>query len=396
MTLRILYVEGNNDGTVGGSYYALLDLALALDRTRYEPVVLFHHENLVAERLRAAGIRVLVHPPPRPFVFGHAWMNKRLSWFKRLVNLYRGFIRASVRYAVFLRRENIGFVNLNNSITWNHPWMVAALLTGTPCITHEMGINDRFSPLSRFLGRRLDAIICVSRAVLDGMRKCGIDYAGMTVIHCVFDAKRCVLRTNADELRQEYGIPPDAPVIGVIGNVKEWKGQETIVRATAALCRSHPELRCVLVGGTSPVDQWYLDRLKSLCRQLDIEKNVVFTGFQPNPIDYMRLMDVVAHTSTDPEPFGIVLLESMLVAKPLVSTTIGGPAEIVVNGVTGLLVEPGAPDKLADAVDTLLRNPDAAAEMGRNGRARLESEFALERTVSKTTAVYERVLRDRA
>jgi glycosyltransferase involved in cell wall biosynthesis len=396
MTSRILYVEGNTDGTVGGSYYILLDLVRGLDRARFEPVVMFTHENIVAERLREAGVRVLVVPPAAPFVFRLEWMNKRFSWVKKLVNLYRGFVRTAIRNARFLRRERIDMVNLNNSITTNHPWMAAARLSGTPCISHEMGINQSYSFLSRKLGARLDAIICLSEAILEAMRAGGVGFPNTTVIHSVFDPKRYVHVEDPDDLRRKHGIPAGAPVIGVVGNVKEWKGQETIVRATHLLRHRHPEIRCVLAGGTSLRDRPYLEHLESLCEELDLRPHVIFAGFQKNPIDYMRLMDVVAHTSVAPEPFGIVLLEAMLVAKPLVSTTIGGPAEIVVNGVTGILVEPGQPDKLADAIDALLRDPAAAAEMGRKGRARLEREFALERTIAETTAVYERVLEGRA
>ena len=103
-------------------------------------------------------------------------------------------------------------------------------------------------------------------------------------------------------------------------------------------------------------------------------------------------MDVVCHTSTAPEPFGIVTLEAMSLAKPLVSTTIGGPAEVVQNGRTGLLVEPGRPELLAVAVAKLLSEPAEAADMGRRGRERLLADFSLASNVSQTMAVYERVL----
>lgn len=392
MIKRILYVEGNTDGTVGGSYFLMLDLVLNLDRARYEPIVVFRFDNFVADRLRRAGIEVLILPPRKPLVFEDRLLAVLLAPVKKLVNLIGGFVLPAISYARILRHRRIDLVNLNNSITRNHPWMVAALLTRTPCVTHEMGINLSYSLFARFLGRRLDAVICLSHAILDAMKRCGAAFRNTTVIHCGIDTQRYRLLESPDELRAKHRIPDGAPVIGVVGNIREWKGQETIVRATGILRRRFPAIRCMLAGGHTDADLAYLGRLKQICSELGIEDNVVFAGFQQNSIDYMRLMDVVAHTSVHPEPFGIVTLEAMSLGKPLVSTTIGGPAEVVVNGVSGLLVKPGEPELLAGAIASLLNDPVAAAKMGRQGLERLQAEFSLAKNLSSTMQLYDRVL----
>lgn len=390
---RVLYVEGNPDGTVGGSFILMMDLILGLDRSRFEPIAVFRFENFVADRLREAGVEVIINPPHTPVVFGKSSFSPLLLPVQKFLNFLRGFVAPACRYAALLRRRRIDLVNLNNSITRNHPWMLAACLTRTPCITHEMGINQSYSSLSRFLGLRLDAVISLSHAIHDAMKSRGADLPNVTVIHCGIDVSRYRQVESPADLRRKHGIPDCAPVIGVVGNLRGWKGQETIVRATGILRRKYPDIRCVLAGGETPADAPYVARLRSIAAELGIEDNVLFVGFQRNAIDYMRLMDVVAHTSTSPEPFGIVTLEAMSLGKPLVSTTIGGPAEVVVNGETGLLVEPGKPELLADALDSLLADPQAAAEMGRRGRQRLDAEFSLERNLRRTLQVYERVLR---
>ena len=387
----MLFVEGNPDGTVGGSFFVMQDLILSLDRARFAPVAVFRFENYVAEALRRAGVPVFIFPPRKPLRFASRPLHLVLAPLRRLVNFTAGFVAPALVYARFLRRERIDFVNLNNSVTRNHPWMVAALLTRTACMTHEMGINRRYSRLTRFFGRRMGAIVCVSRAVRDAVVNGGVVAPEVTVVHCGIDLARYRHVDTPEELRRRHGIAPDAPVIGVVGNVKAWKGQETLVRATDLLRARFPAIRCVLAGDLS-ADQRYVQRLRRICAELGIVDNVVFAGFQKNAIDYMRLMDVVVHTSTDPEPFGIVVLEAMSLAKPLVATTIGGPAEIVINGVTGLLVEPGRPEELARAVTTLLSDRERAAEMGRRGLERLRDQFTLEKNVAATLAVYERVL----
>lgn len=396
MPARILFVEGNTDGTVGGSYFILLDLVLRLDRSRYEPIVVFRDENRVAASLRDAGVRVLIIPPYEPFVFDSPHLNRWLAPLKKGLNFVRGGIGEALAVRRLLVRERIDLVNLNNSVTENHEWMAAAFSLGIPCITHQMGIPPRYSLVSRVFGRRLGAVICLSQAILDAMRVSGLDLPRAVIIYSAFDPSRYSLRDDALTLRERHDIPPNAPVIGVIGNIKEWKGQETAIRAMGILASGHPELRCILVGATAQGDRPYKERLDRLCVELGLHDRVIFAGSQDNPIDYMRLMDVVMHTSTSPEPFGIVLLEAMLVAKPLISTTIGGPVEIVDDGVTGRLVEPGRPDALADAVDACLRDPDEAAAMGHRGKERLFDKFAIERTLLATSAHYDRLLAVRA
>jgi glycosyltransferase involved in cell wall biosynthesis len=392
MSKRVLYLEGNTDGTVGGSYYLMFDLVNRLDRTQYEPIVGFHRDNFLVERFRAAGIETIVFPRANPLNFRAAWLNKLLAPLKRVINVYRGLIAPALLHARFLRDRKIDMINLNNSITRNHPWMLASMLTGTPCVTHEMGLNYSFSLTSRFFGKRLDRVICLSHAIHNAMRDCGIDYPNIQVIHCGIDITRYEIKETPDALRRKHSIPADAPVVGVVGNIRRWKGQETLVRATAQLVRDYPNLRCLLVGDCGEADRAYGEELNRLCREFGIEQNVIFTGFQRNAIDYMELMDVVTHTSIHPEPFGIVTLEAMSRSKPLVSTTIGGPAEVVVSGQSGLLVDAGKPELLAQAIDSFLKDRERAAQIGRAGLERLKSHFSMQKNLDQTMEVYAQVL----
>ncbi len=393
MKKKILYIEGNTDGTVGGSYFLLYDLVSRLDRERFEPIVGFHRENYLIERFKALGVETILFPGPNPWVLKNPLLGALLLPVKRLVNVFRNFLGPARARKQFLVDRKIDLVNLNNSITRNHAWMLAARWAGVPCMTHEMGINSKFSAMSRFFGKRLESIICLSHAIHDNMKALGCDYPNTRVIHCGIDLERYQRRETPAELRAKHNIPADSPVVGVVGNLRTWKGQEIMVRATALLKDRFPRLRCVLVGDCGERDKKYGEMLNNLCRELGVTEHVIFAGFQRNAIDYMGLMDVVAHTSIEPEPFGIVTLEAMSLSKPLVSTTIGGPAEVVVSGETGLLVEAGKPEQLANAIASLLADQARAAEYGRKGFARLQQHFGIAKNIAATTAVYRQVLR---
>ncbi len=393
MAKRILFIEGNRDGTVGGSYFVLLDLVRGLDRSRYQPIVGFHRDNYLIDTFKEAGAEVVMFDNLPPFEFGSTALNRMLGPVKRLINLERGLFAQARVYARYLREHPVDLINLNNSMTRNHAWMLAARLTGTPCITHEMGINQSYSRISRYFGQRLDRILCVSHAVHSSMRAHGIDYPNIQVIHNGIDLSRYQLKETPEQLRRKHDIPDGVPIIGVVGNIREWKGQETLVRATAILKNKYPELRCLLVGACGHADRAYGERIDSIARELGVTGNIVLTGFQRNAIDYMELMDVVTHTSITPEPFGIVTLEAMSRSKPLISTTIGGPAEVVVSGESGLLVDPGKPRDLADAIDRFLSDPEYAARIGKQGYERMATHFSMRTTIEKTMAVYAEVLR---
>ena len=393
MKKRILYIEGNTDGTVGGSYFLMYDLVSRLDREKFEPIVGFHRDNYLVERFRALGVETIVFPGHNPWLPNGPLFKTLLSPIKKLVNLYRGFFGPAREYARFLRERKIDLVNLNNSITRNHAWMLAARWTRTRCMTHEMGICLEFNWLSRFYGKRLDSIICLSHAIHDNMKRLGCDYPNTVVIHCGIDLDRYHTQETPAQLRAKHNIPADSEVVGVVGNIRQWKGQVVMVRAAALLKQKFPRVRVLLVGDCGAADKKYGDMLASLCRELGIEDTVIFTGFQKNAIDYMGLMDVVAHTSVHPEPFGIVTLEAMSLAKPLVSTTHGGPAEVVVNGQTGLLVEAGKPELLANAIGSLLDDRAKAVEFGRQGFERLNQHFGIRKNIDATMAIYRGVLR---
>jgi glycosyltransferase involved in cell wall biosynthesis len=116
-------------------------------------------------------------------------------------------------------------------------------------------------------------------------------------------------------------------------------------------------------------------------------------GFRADVPALMRACDVVLHTSTDPEPFGRVVVEGMLAGRPVVATDRGGPAEILAGSGAGLLVPAGDADALADALGGLLGNPERAVAMGRAGRERARRDFSVEQMVGGLDRVLASVAR---
>ena len=385
---RLMFVEGNVDGTIGGSFFSLLFLVAGLDRGRFHATVVFAAENPLIPRFRAAGAEVVVIRPTAPYIAPSSLLRP----VAKAVNFVRGFHGEPRRLARELKQRRIDLVHLNNSIIRNHAWMVAARRAGIPCITHERGINAAFPARAHYLGRRLDAVICISQAVRDNFQSLGLGDLRMHTILNGLDPGEMKVRQPADEIRAEFGLTPGRRVIGMVGTIRYWKGQDVLVRAVAALRERFPDIACLLIGTASPDDGSYERQVKAQIAELGLERHVIITGYRSNVADYVNALEIQVHSSTLPEPFGRVLLEAMALRKPLVASRGGAVPEIVDEGVTGLMFTPSDHADLARGLQELLIAPERARAMGEAGYRRLVERFGIDRNVAETQKLYESLL----
>jgi|SRR5271155_677892 len=170
-------------------------------------------------------------------------------------------------------------------------------------------------------------------------------------------------------------LPPDIPVVGLVGRLQPWKGQDRLLRAHALLSENGQRMHTVLVGGDAHgLSPEYAQNVPPLIDQLDLTGAVTMTGQVPDAGPYINQMDILVSAS-DSEPFGIVLLEAMARGVPVVAVDSGGPAEFIQNGITGVLARSGEPSALADALTALLASPALRRTVGQAGRERFMQDF---------------------
>lgn len=385
---RILYVEGNVDGTIGGSYISLMFLASGLDRSRFVPLVVFSRENTLIPQFHERNVPTLVCPPIPTL----RWQGFASRLLAKAINFMSAVVWQPLHLARLLRREQIALLHLNNSINLNHPWMIAAWFAGIPCITHERGINARFLRSGRLLARRLGAVICISKAVEDNFIARGLGSLPLVTIHNALEPGEMRVTRGATEIRAELGIAPHVRLIGFVGNIKRWKGPDILIRAMDRIRREFPDVVCLLVGDTPDSEADYRKEIQELIDRLALNDRIKITGFRNDVANYVNVLEIQVHASIAPEPFGRVLLEAMALCKPLVASKAGGVPEIVVDGATGLLFEPGDADGLADRLGQLLADPALARQLGQAGRARLETDFSIKRNVDRVQTLYSSLL----
>lgn len=391
---RILFLEHNVDGTVGGSHFCLLEICRHIDRSRFTPVVWFFQENPLVASFRQAGADVIVARPPSSIRFPGspvAVARQVLSIGQSAANLMRIVLSNRAWWEHRLLGADIGLVHLNNSAMSDLDLQLACLRLGIPCVAHQRGYPAERDWLTVRVARRLKAVVAISSSVCDDLAGRGLEPSQLQLVFDGIDPERVESTSPApDAALEALGIPPGSRVLGIVGNVKRWKGQMVVAQAMAHLNARYPDLRCLLVGAVA--DDAYFSEIAQFCAAAGISEVVRFVGFHPSPPALMARMEIVLHSSIQPEPFGIVLLEAMALGRPVIATRAGGPIDIIVDGESGLLVAPGEASELAAAIERLLDNDAERKRMGEAGRERVHAYFTAKANVDRLQAIYDKLL----
>jgi glycosyltransferase involved in cell wall biosynthesis len=365
-------------GTYGGGERIARQITTHLDQSRYEAAFCVSRwqaepvHDAALEELREAGVRFI------------------------------GLQRRS-RFDISSWRELISFAReweaevLHTHMVGSNFWgaVLAPRMKVPVFVAHEHTWSFQGAPLRKFADRRViaaraDAFIAVSR---DDQRKM-IEIERIPPEKTRFIPNGIALAAGRErhDVRAELGLSPDGPVIGVVAVPRPQKALDVLLRATAVMLESVPDVTVLVVGGSMDGSTGgHLEELQRQASGMDLGDSVRFLGSRQDVPDILAALDV-AVLSSDYEGSPLSILEYMDAGKPVVSTRVGGVPDLVEDGVTGLLVEPQDPEALAAAVVELLRDPQRAARMGEAGRERRRREFTIDATARHVEALYEELL----
>jgi glycosyltransferase involved in cell wall biosynthesis len=173
----------------------------------------------------------------------------------------------------------------------------------------------------------------------------------------------------------------DALVFGFVGRLVPIKDPATLLHAFATVRREIPRARLMMVG-----DGELRAPMELLAQRLGLADAVAFLGWRTDLVNIYAALDVLVLSSVS-EGTPVAMIEAMAARKPVVATSVGGVPDLVSDGTTGLLVAPGDPGVLAEAMIRLARRPEARAAMGEAGRAR-SREYRADRLVTDTEELY--------
>jgi glycosyltransferase involved in cell wall biosynthesis len=379
MATRILFLH--HTAIIGGAELHLLSIARHFRET--STVILFA-DGPLQHAFETAGVRVRVLPSEWA-AEGVRHDNPRLSPRNIAAVLRLAWLTArSARGADFI------YANSPKTLLVSS---IARLVRRKPVIwfLHDVLDETHFTPRTIRLfvtvaNRTAARILANSKATAAAFISAGGRGDLVRVVYNGFDAARFP-DTSVDitALRGELDLK-GSRVLGVFGRITPWKGQDVVMRALGQV----PSGLALFVGDEE--DGGYAKELRLLAAKLGVADRVRFLGFREDVPQLMRLVDCVVHASTDPEPFGRVIVEGMLAGRPVIATRAGGIPEIIEDGVSGILITPGSPDELAGALLRILSDPVGAARMAASGQARALAVFSearmlreIEQHVSETS-----------
>lgn len=380
---RILYIEANEDGTVGGSHQALYDFVRHVDRGRVEPVLLFYQRNRFADALREEGFEVHLYEAERErerAIRSRGGAGKRLDVLGAILRRHR-----------FLGRHRIDAVHINNSPkVGNDDWLPAARLRGIPILANAMGdARGASGRVHRWLFRRFDHVLPISAYMTDAMVRQGIPLERMTSIRLGVDLDRirARVRRSRAEVRSEFGLREDQVLLAMVGNIREWKGQHVLLEALARLDpHKRRRLHAVFAGAVDAKSADYEARLQGIVEANGLAEQVSWLGARSDVPDLFAAADVAVHCSTLPEPFGLVVTEALGLGTPVAATNAGGPAEVITDA-CGWLYPPGDADRLATILAAIEADPDMVDRKAEGALARA-NEYSVQRTVERSMDAY--------
>jgi rhamnosyl/mannosyltransferase len=378
---------------LGGAEHSLMDLADRLDRMRFSPRIMCLGSGPLVATAESRGIPVAVIDVPRTFAQA-SLRGRRTAAMRMALRVARSL--PLIRHIRRAARASHASIIHSNGNKMHLLSVLAGLGPRTGLIWHVRdfwpdGWFERL--LVRLANRRTAAVVANSEAVAAHLRRIGVQERLVHAIPNGIDCARFSPDGPVAPLKGQFEWPEDTALVGMVGMFAPWKGQEVFLRAAREVAGRNPRARFLVVGDEIYVTDGhggYKAHLLGMATALGIADKVSFTGYRDDVPEVLRALDVVVHASVEPEPFGRVIAEAMACARPLVATAGGGVSEVTgAGGEAALLVPPGNPSRLADAVTSLLAEPGYAATLGEAARKRIQSQFTLDRHVRSIESLYD-------
>lgn len=263
---------------------------------------------------------------------------------------------------------------------------IAARLEKIP-VVHSRRMDNPEHRLTVALKYRLhDRVIAISEGIGRVLLAEGLPSSKLRVVRSAVEANRFDRPCERARVTEAFGIPENAPLIGVVSQLIERKGHRYLIDALPALIADHPELRAILFGKGAEEGA-----LRARVAAAGLNDRVVFAGFRHDLADFLPCLDVLVHPATM-EGLGVSLLQAASAGTPIVASAVGGIPEAVRHEFNGLLVSAADVSALAAAIHRLLADPALAKRMGEQGKMWMQKEFSVDAMVEGNLAVYRELI----
>ncbi len=366
--MRILHISSVR--TFGGGERHLVDLTRGLALRGHEIFVALRPTNQWQERLDFL-------PPENIF---HASIRNSFGIF------------SAQRIARFISEKNIEIIHAHAARDYI-PASLVCRLTKNSRFVLTRHVLFPMKPFHRLTLTNLSRAIAVSPAVeaklqmIFPKRKIEVIPNGINIENFSEEERK----KRRDEFRALHDIPPDAQVIGTIGELKVLKGQRDFVLAANEIAKRRADAFFLVVGNDNSTNRQFRRELKRLVKVFNLENRFLWLDCVEDMPALLAGLDIFVSASHS-ESFGLAILEAMVNETPIVATETDGAKELLRNNETGLLVPIKDPLKLAEAIENLLRSAEKREAFAHNAKTFGERQFSLDRMIEQTENLYKEIL----
>jgi glycosyltransferase involved in cell wall biosynthesis len=280
---------------------------------------------------------------------------------------------------------------------------LASFIGGPPVVTHMHSPAFRESThawrnlatgaLDRALAMRTRRFIAVSNSLAAELRRLGIDEGRVRVVPNGIPLPAAANSAARDALHDEFGVPRDVPIVGMVAVFRPRKGADLLIEAAAQVRAMGCPMHLLLVGEAFRGEgRDYGAQLRALASAAGLGEHVTFTGFRRDTDRVIAGLDLFVLPSRFGEGLPMVLLEAMGAGVPVVTTPVEGIVEAVRDGENGILVQPDDVRGLARAIARALADPTASARLGEAGRQTVVERYTSDSMARGIEAVYREIV----
>lgn len=287
---------------------------------------------------------------------------------------YGPSLASLAKAAAFVRRHRIQIVHATDRPRDASYVSLLGYLTGAVSVVHMHAHVSELSRPTLWGMRNATAIFAVSDSIRANLVRLGFSADKIyTVYNAVdvdyFDPDRTL--DSRSSIREQFGIPENAPIVGIAARMNPWKGQIELIGAVAQLRDAFPNLHVVILGTNVPTMRAEYEKI---AREGGIADRVHFGGYQQDVRPFLHEFDLFVHPSYG-EPFGLAIVEAMAMRKPVIACGTGGVPEIITHGRDGWLVEERSAGAVATGIAALLNNGELRRQMGERARQTVNDRF---------------------
>lgn len=291
--------------------------------------------------------------------------------------------RAAALLARLTQEQNYDIVHVNEPHALTAAWLARTHRRAALVVSRRVGYPISRNYLAQLRWNAATRIVAISEWSAERVVRSGIPESKIAIVYEGIEIPARISSEQRAKARARWNIPGDAPLLGCVGVLSPDKGQEWLIRALAEVRKKFPAAKLLLAG-----DGPCRERLQTLAQEVGVSDAVIFAGFVSDVESVYATLDVFLLPSFF-EALSNALMSAMAYAIPSIAFNLGGPAEIIEDGQSGLLVEPASAQALCVAIAKIVENSTFAGELGEKGRKRIEQNFSADKMVEEMIRVYQ-------